>query len=289
MDEYLDKTASLTPTAKSIIIDKATEYPHTGIYQQVKVKGTYLCRRCGLALFRGASQFSSGCGWPGFDEEIRHAVKRLPDQDGQRVEIQCVRCDAHLGHVFTGEHLTAKNLRHCVNSAAIDFVEDSQTLDTEEALVAGGCFWGVDHFLKQVMGVVRVEAGYTGGTVSEPGYEQVCGGTTGHFEAVRVIYDKNKTDYPTVLKRFFEIHDPTQKSGQGPDLGQQYQSVVFYYNEEQLKEAEKLIQALTKRGFLVATQRLPVQTFWPAEEYHQDYYEKHRKTPYCHQPVKRFG
>ncbi|WP_031566914.1 bifunctional methionine sulfoxide reductase B/A protein [Legionella wadsworthii] len=288
MSDYLDKTASLTPLAKRVICDKATEYPHTGVYNSIKQEGTYLCRRCGFALFRGSSQFSSGCGWPSFDDNIVHAVKQIPDSDGRRTEILCLRCSAHLGHVFTGEYFTQKNLRHCVNSASIDFVADSTVLDTEEAIMAGGGFWGVDHYLKQVPGVLRVEAGYTGGVVSDPSYDQVCQGNTGHYEAVRVIYDKDKTDYHQILKRFFEIHDPTQKSGQGPDIGPQYQSAVFYYNQEQLEEAETLIQMLKKKGYQVATLLLPVKTFWPAEEYHQDYYNKHQKAPYCHQPVKRF-
>lgn len=287
--DYLDKIASLTPIAKRIICDKATEHPHSGVYNQVMTQGTYLCRRCGLALFRASSQFSSMCGWPSFDEDIIQAVKQVPDEDGRRMEILCARCDAHLGHVFTGEFFTHKNTRHCVNSISIDFVVDSQVLDTEEAIVAGGCFWGVEHFLKQTPGVVRVESGYTGGRLAGPNYDQVCGGNTGHYEAVRVVFDKNKTDYHHILKRFFEIHDPTQKSGQGPDIGQQYQSAVFYYNQEQLTEAETLKQILQKRGYQVATQLLPVQTFWPAEEYHQDYYSKHAKAPYCHQPVNRFG
>lgn len=288
MTDYLDKTASLTPLAKRVICDKATEYPHTGAYNSIKMEGTYLCRRCGLALFRGSSQFSSGCGWPSFDDNIVHAVKQIPDADGRRTEILCLRCDAHLGHVFTGEYFTQKNLRHCVNSASIDFVADSTVLDTEEAIMAGGCFWGVDHYLKQIPGVLRVEVGYTGGIVSDPSYDQVCQGNTGHYEAVRVIYDKDKTDYHQILKRFFEIHDPTQKSGQGPDIGPQYHSAVFYYNHEQLVEAETLIQMLKKKGYQVATLLLPVKTFWPAEEYHQDYYNKHQKAPYCHQPVNRF-
>lgn len=142
MDHYLDKTASLTPQSRRIICHKATEYPHTGQYVKPIKQGTYLCRRCGLALFRGSSQFHSGCGWPSFDDNIIQAVKQVPDADGQRTEILCERCDAHLGHVFTGEHFTHKNLRHCVNSASIDFVESDAVLDTEEAVVAGGCFWG---------------------------------------------------------------------------------------------------------------------------------------------------
>lgn len=288
MDNYLDKTASLTPLAKRVICEKATEHPYTGTYNFVVTYGTYLCKRCGLALFRGSSQFNSGCGWPSFDDSIVPAVKQTPDRDGKRVEILCVRCDAHFGHVFTGEYFTQKNVRYCVNSASIDFVADSQVLDTEEAILAGGCFWGVDHFLKQIPGVLRIEVGYTGGISLEPSYEQVCQGNTKHYEAVRVIYDRDKTDYYLILKRFFEIHDPTQESGQGPDIGHQYQSAVFYYNQEQLGVAETLIRMLQQRGYPVATRILPVQIFWPAEEYHQDYYMKHRKVPYCHQRINRF-
>jgi peptide methionine sulfoxide reductase msrA/msrB len=286
---FLEKTASLTPAAKRIICGKATEYPNTGIYNRVVEKGSYLCRRCGLALFRAASQFHSGCGWPSFDDDIVQAVKQIPDQDGLRTEILCGRCDAHLGHVFIGEHLTHKNLRHCVNSASIDFVADNEVLDTEEMIVAGGCFWGVDYFLRLVPLVLKVEVGYSGGTIPNPSYEQVCRGDTGHYEVARVVYDVTKTNYHTVLKRFFEIHDPTQRFGQGPDQGQQYESAVFYYNDDQYNEAQSLLQILRERGYAVATRLLPVKTFWPAEDYHQNYYGKHRATPYCHKPEPRFG
>lgn len=288
MTIYLDKTASLTPTARRIICDKATEYPHTGAYNDVVAQGTYLCRRCGLALFRASNQFTSSCGWPSFDDQIQNAIKEIMDADGRRTEILCSRCNAHLGHVFTGEFLTEKNLRHCVNSASIDFVANNDVLDTEEAIVAGGCFWGVEHYLGKIPGVLKAESGYIGGHVLEPSYNQICQGNTGHYEAVRVVYDRNKTDYHHVLKRFFEIHDPTQATGQGPDLGQQYQSAVFYYDQEQYDEAEALIQTLRKRGYSAVTKLLEVSTFWPAEAYHQEYYLKNNKAPYCHQPVSRF-
>ena len=289
MKTYLDKTASLLPLVKRIICDKATEYPNSGSYNNPVGKGSYLCRRCGLALFRTASQFHSGCGWPSFDDDIIQAVKQVPDPDGRRTEILCERCDGHLGHVFIGEGFTSKNLRHCVNSASLDFVTDTHVLDTEEAIVAGGCFWGVDHFLQQLPGVLEVEAGSTGGSVSEPTYEQICRGHTGHYEAVRVIFDTKKTTYHAIIKRFFEIHDPTDNMGQGPDRGSQYQSAIFCYNDEQVNDASLLMQALQVRGFAVATRLLDVQTFWPAEEYHQSYYSKNNKTPYCHRPEPRFG
>ena len=288
MTTFLDKTASLTPAARRIICDKSTEAPHSGAYNDVVTLGTYLCKRCGLALFRAHSQFTAGCGWPSFDGAIADAVKKGPDHDGVRTEILCSRCDGHLGHVFTGEHFTAKNSRHCVNSAAIEYVEDNSVLDTGEALLAGGCFWGVDYYLRRVPGVLNVEVGYCGGNTTHPTYDEICHGNTGHYEVVRVVFDLAKTTYTHVLKRFFEIHDPTQRSGQGPDLGQQYQSAVFCYNQSQHEQTEALIQLLKDKGYDVATRILDVQPFWAAEEYHQNYYAKLDKQPYCHYPVARF-
>lgn len=285
---YLDKTASLTPLAQKIIVAKATEYPHSGQYNKLRSMGTYLCRRCGLALFRAHSQFSSGCGWPSFDDELPAALLRRRDSDGQRTEILCARCEAHLGHVFSGEYFTAKNLRHCVNAASLDFVADEQVVDSAEAIVAGGCFWGVEYYLAQLPGVLYLESGYTGSALANPSYEAVCQGRSGHYEAVRLIYDVQRSNYDEVLKRFFEIHDPCQTNGQGPDLGPQYQSAVFYYNEEQKQQAAALIAQLTHKGYQVATRLLPAQTFWPAEDYHQGYYRKHQQHPYCHRPVLRF-
>ncbi|KTC64643.1 bifunctional methionine sulfoxide reductase B/A protein (plasmid) [Legionella adelaidensis] len=285
---FLDKLASLTPFERKIICDKATEYAHIGKYNAYIHSGTYLCRRCGLALFRADSQFSSGCGWPSFDVTIPHAVKEVPDADGLRIEILCSRCLAHLGHVFTGEGFTPLNRRFCVNSTSLDFVNNQRVTDTEEAILAGGCFWGVDYYLKQLTGVLKVEVGYTGGSLENPSYEQICQGHTGHYEAVRIIFDKEKIDYQTLVKYFLEIHDPTQKSGQGPDMGHQYKSAIFYYNEKQKAIAQDLLKQLSAKNYEIATQLLPVTTFWIAEDYHQDYYFKHKKTPYCHKWVKRF-
>jgi peptide methionine sulfoxide reductase msrA/msrB len=288
MSAFLDKTASLTPEARHIICDKGTERPNTGAYNEVVTHGNYLCRRCGIALFRAGSQFRASCGWPSFDDSIENVVKQQPDPDGRRTEIVCRRCDGHLGHVFTGEHYTAKNSRYCVNSLSIDFVEDLAAQDTEEAIIAGGCFWGVDYYLRRLPGVLNVEVGYTGGTTDFPTYEEVCQGTTGHFEAVRVLFDVAKTNYRTVLKCFFEIHDPTQADGQGPDLGPQYRSAGFYFDAKQQAHLVELMSELRNNGYDPVTQLLPVQIFWPAENYHQNYYAKHGKAPYCHHPVTRF-
>lgn len=286
---YLDKIASLTPAAKRIILERATEYPHSGAYNQLTRTGTYLCRRCGLALFRASQQFTSGCGWPSFDDSLSQSVKTLLDPDGRRQEIRCARCEAHLGHIFLGEQFTAKNKRYCVNSIALDWVDDSELVDSEEAIIAGGCFWGVEYFLRRLRGVAFVESGYTGGQTLSPTYEQVCQGKTGHIEAVRVIYNPRQTHYENVLKCFLEIHDPTQTMGQGPDMGYQYQSAIFYYNGEQKRIAHSLLKQLQDRGFKVTTQLIPVQVFWSAEDYHQNYYAKQKKQPYCHRYESRFA
>lgn len=156
------------------------------------------------------------------------------------------------------------------------------------AYFAGGCFWGVEHYLEKLDGVASVESGYMGGTVKDPTYDQVTSKTTGHLETVRVRYDSQRVGYQAVARLFFEIHDPTQADGQGPDIGPQYRSAVFYANDAEKATAAGLIAELRKRGFDVVTELRPVATFWPAEDYHQDYYVRTGKQPYCHARVRRF-
>lgn len=282
------KTKSLPEIILSVVKDKGTEKPFSGEYDNFKDEGTYLCRQCGLALFRSKTKFHSGCGWPSFDEEVAGSVLRETDADGYRTEILCSRCHAHLGHVFAGEGFTDKNTRHCVNSLSLDFVPDLTVKDTEEAIFAAGCFWGVEYYFKKLPGVLKAEVGYSGGNKTKPTYREVCSGNTGHYEAIRVVYDPEKVNYEKLVKYFFEIHDPGQADGQGPDRGQQYLSVIFYYNDEQKQIAQKVISEFKGLGYSVATRLLPVSTFWPAEQYHQEYYEKNGKQPYCHQYVKKF-
>lgn len=284
----LIKTASLPDVILNIVRNKGTEAPYSGLYNDFGETGTYLCRQCGLALFRSTTKFHSGCGWPSFDEEIEKAVLREVDADGSRTEILCARCHAHLGHVFIGERFTAKNIRHCVNSLSLDFVANLAVEDTEEAIFAAGCFWGVEYYFKKLPGVLKTEVGYTGGHKNHPTYEQVCEKTTGHYEAIRIVYDPQKINYEILTKYFFEIHDPTQTNGQGPDLGMQYLSVIFFYDQTQKEIALKLIKILETLHHKIATKLLPVSVFWPAEIYHQDYYEKTGKKPYCHHYTKKF-
>jgi peptide methionine sulfoxide reductase msrA/msrB len=186
-----------------------------------------------------------------------------------------------------GEQLTTKNVRHCVNSVSIDF-SPAATSTTAVAYFAGGCFWGVEHFMQQAPGVISVRSGYMGGAVDHPGYKQVCEGTTGHAEAVEVAYDPTKTTYETLARLFFEIHDPTQVNRQGPDVGSQYRSAVFYANDDQRDVTERLIGLLGDNGYDVATQVVEAGEFWPAEDYHQNYYDRSGQIPYCHGPEKRF-
>jgi peptide methionine sulfoxide reductase msrA/msrB len=280
---------NLTKQESSVINSKGTEAPFIGKYTNFFGKGTYICKKCGAALYHSSSKFESDCGWPSFDDEIKGAVNRFPDTDGIRTEIECANCGAHLGHVFIGEHLTAKNVRHCVNSVTMDFVPAQlETGRYGTAIFAGGCFWGVEYYLQKVPGVISVTSGFTGGHVKNPSYKEVCTGTTGHAEAVKIIYDPDKTSYEKLLKLFLEIHDPTQVGGQGPDIGDQYRSEIFYLNDEQKQIAEKNIAILKSKGYKLSTAVTKASEFYQAEDYHQDYYFKNGKLPYCHVYTKRF-
>jgi peptide methionine sulfoxide reductase msrA/msrB len=280
---------SLSRQETFVIDNKGTEAPFTGKYTDYSGKGTYVCKKCGSALYYSSSKFKSDCGWPSFDDEIKGAVKRFPDPDGMRTEIECANCGAHLGHVFTGERLTAKNVRHCVNSISLDFVPSQvEPGRYGTAIFAGGCFWGVEYFLQKSPGVISVTSGFIGGHVKNPSYKEVCTGKTGHAEAVKITYDPEKTSYDKLLRLFLEIHDPTQVGGQGPDLGDQYRSEIFYMNEEQKKIADTNIGILKSKGLKVATAVTKASEFYEAEDYHQDYYFRNGKVPYCHAYTKRF-
>jgi peptide methionine sulfoxide reductase msrA/msrB len=280
----------LTPEEERVIIDKGTEAPFTGKFEKFSEKGTYVCKRCGTPLYRSADKFDAHCGWPSFDDEIKGAVKRQVDTDGHRTEILCAHCGAHLGHVFEGEGLTPKDTRHCVNSISLEFIPAGEAAKSsrDTAIFAGGCFWGVEYYLQKAEGVITVESGYTGGHKDHPSYEEVCSGKTGHLEAVEVVFDPSKTNFETLARLFFEIHDPTEWNHQGPDFGEQYRSAIFFRNAEQKQITEKLISLLKEKGYKVVTLVKPASTFWKAEAYHQDYYEHKGSTPYCHGYVQRF-
>ena len=280
----------LTKAEERVIVHKGTEAAFTGKYDDFYEDGVYVCKRCGAELYRSSDKFDAHCGWPAFDDEIPGAVTRTPDPDGRRTEITCSNCGAHLGHVFLNAGFTSKNTRHCVNSISLVFVPAGTPKKAKQdtAIFAGGCFWGVEYYLEQAPGVLNVESGYIDGHTDHPTYQDVCSYTTGYAEAVQVVFDPSKTDYETLARLFFEIHDPTQVDRQGPDVGDQYRSAVFYRTEEQKQIAEKLIDLLEKKGYDVATEVKLASKFWPAEEYHQNHYERKGGKPYCHKYEKRF-
>ncbi|MFC1746899.1 peptide-methionine (S)-S-oxide reductase MsrA [Candidatus Neomarinimicrobiota bacterium] len=159
---------------------------------------------------------------------------------------------------------------------------------TARAIFASGCFWGTEYHLSRVDGVISTTVGYTGGHKENPTYEEVCTGTTGHAEATEVIYDPVKVNFEQLTRLFFETHDPTQLNRQGPDIGTQYRSGIFYLNAEQKTVAEQLIILLKEQGYDVVTEITRASEFWPAENYHQDYYALRNGVPYCHVYKKKF-
>jgi peptide methionine sulfoxide reductase msrA/msrB len=187
----------------------------------------------------------------------------------------------------------SKNNSSSTNSNSTETMNESTSSDTnkhlETAIFAGGCFWGVQYYFEKAKGVTNTVVGYIGGHVDNPTYQQVCSHTTGHYEAIKVTYDPKITNYEAMARLFFNIHDPTQTDGQGPDIGEQYMSVIFYADDSQRLIAQKLIDQLTKKGMKVATQLKKATTFYSAEGYHQHHYDHEGSTPYCHKFVDKFN
>ena len=287
---WATKIEQLSDEEKHVIINKGTERPFTGKYTDEKSNGVYTCKLCDSPLYDSGDKFNSSCGWPSFDDTIPGAVKRVPDADGRRVEIVCANCGGHLGHVFEGEGMTAKNTRHCVNSISLKLEKKPDVVNDKlsRAYFAGGCFWGVEYYLRQLDGVKDVWSGFMGGHVKNPSYYEVVRSNTGHIETVEVIYDPSQVSFKKLAKTFFEIHDPTQIDGQGPDIGSQYLSAVFVNSDDEKNTVRGLIEELDENGFDVATKILPVQEFYKADEDHQKYYTKKGSRPYCHGYTKRF-
>jgi peptide methionine sulfoxide reductase msrA/msrB len=269
----------LSAEERRIIVDKGTEAPFTGEYDDFYQAGIFVCKACGNHLYDSSTKFDAGCGWPAFDKVKKGAVHQNSDFDlgYERTEITCAKCEGHLGHVFKGEKLTVENTRHCVNSLSIRFIPNDSL---KRATFAAGCFWGVEELYRPLDGVYSTEVGYIGGRTENPTYKDICYNHTGHAEAVEVFYDPTKIDYEELIKIFWENHNPTTLNRQGPDVGDQYRSAVFFHDQDQEQIALQTKEQLDKSGKFknaVVTKIVPAVTFYRAEEYHQDYLFKRGK------------
>ena len=270
---------NLSPEEKRVIVDKGTEAPFTGEYDNFYEAGLFVCRACGNHLYDSSSKFDAGCGWPAFDKVKEGAIKKTSDFDlgYERTEITCAKCDGHLGHVFVGEKLTPENTRHCVNSISIRFIADDKL---KKATFAAGCFWGVEELFRSLKGVYSTDVGYIGGDTKNPTYKEVCYENTNHAEAVEILYDPKQIAYEELIQLFWENHNPTTLNRQGPDVGTQYRSAVFYHDDNQKEIAIKTMNELDSSGKFkepIVTQIVPSEKFYRAEEYHQEYLYKRGK------------
>jgi len=230
-------------------------------------------------------KFHSGTGWPSFFAPVDDAhLRNIKDSSYgmERIEVTCVRCDAHLGHIFDDGPRDKTGLRYCINGVALDFrakdepmpKESQPPVRTEVAYFAGGCFWGVEDVFQRCPGVLDAESGYMNGKTKDPTYKEVCSKKTGHAEVVKVVFDPARVSYRQLLEGFFELHDPTQFNRQGPDVGDQYRSGVFTVDDAQLAVAKAYVAELVKNNRFkqpIVTVVEPARDYYKAEAYHQDY------------------
>lgn len=279
-----------------------TEPPFQNEYWNNHREGIYVDIVSGEPLFSSKDKFDSGSGWPSFTKPLAAKVvkeKRDTSHGMERTEVRSVKADSHLGHVFT-DGPGPNGLRYCINSASLRFIAKEELekegygayrelfgdVSTKEvAMLAGGCFWGVEELLRKLPGVIDTEVGYTGGTLVSPTYEMITTGATGHAETVRIEFDPRRLSYEDLLRYFFRLHDPTTPNRQGNDRGTQYRSSIFFTTKAQQDTAQKIIQEITearKWNAPIVTSVVPAGEWYPAEDYHQDYLQKHPSGYTCH-------
>jgi peptide methionine sulfoxide reductase msrA/msrB len=285
-----------------------TEPPFRNAYWDNHKPGLYVDVVSGEPLFSSLDKFDSGTGWPSFTQPVKGTdivEKKDSDPGMVRTEVRSKAADSHLGHVFDDGPSDKGGLRYCINSAALKFVplEEmdqsgyGQYLEPfvkaglakapmhETAILAGGCFWGMEEIIRKIPGVIKTTVGYSGGTTPDPTYEEVCTGGTGHAESIEVVFDSSRLSYETLLDYFFRMHDPTTLNRQHNDVGTQYRSAIFYTSEAQKKTAESVKARWDKSGKFnrpITTEIAAAKGFFSAEEYHQKYLVKHPGGYTCH-------
>jgi peptide methionine sulfoxide reductase msrA/msrB len=285
-----------------------TEPPFHNAYWDNHKPGIYVDIVSGEPLFSSLDKFDSGTGWPSFTRPVKETevVEKTDSTYGMaRTEVRSKAADSHLGHVFDDGPRDKGGLRYCINSAALRFIPIEEMDQAgygqylgpfvkagllkapkhETAILAGGCFWGMEEIIRKIPGVTKTTVGYTGGTVANPTYEEICTGGTGHAEAIQVIFDPNRLSYETLLDYFFRMHDPTTPNRQHNDVGTQYRSAIFYTSEEQRQVAERAKQKWDKSGKFdrpIVTEIKAATAFYSAEDYHQKYLVKNPGGYTCH-------
>jgi len=285
-----------------------TEPPFRNAYWDNHKPGIYVDVVSGEPLFSSLDKFDSGTGWPSFTQPVKGTdiVEKKDAALGTvRTEVRSKMADSHLGHVFDDGPSDKGGMRYCINSASLKFIplEEmdqagyGQYLEPfvkaglikaathETAILAGGCFWGMEEILRQIPGVLKTTVGYTGGTLPDPAYELVCTGTTGHAEAIQVMFDPARLSYEKLLDYFFRMHDPTTLNRQHNDVGTQYRSAIFYTSDAQKQTAERVKAQVNKSGTFkrpITTEITQATKFYSAEDYHQKYLVKNPGGYTCH-------
>lgn len=270
----------LTPEQYRITREAGTEAPHSSDMCSRFEPGIYACVCCKTKLFDASHKFESGTGWPSFTNPIKpNLIKYIKDLSyGMvRIEALCNTCDAHLGHVFP-DGPPPSGLRYCMNAVALERVEATE----KKIVLGGGCYWCTEAVFSEINGILSIRSGFSGGSIANPTYREVCSGRTGHAEVVELTYDPKIISLKEILKLHMLTHDPTTLNRQGGDVGTQYRSVIFYQNEEEKNAALGVIADVqSEYDNPIVTEVMPFDAFYEAHEEHQNYYANNPEQGYC--------